>query len=684
MAENGNPFLTDSFLPPFHRMEADHVAPAVDALLEEGRERIRAVSQDEAPPEWENVMAPLDQAAQRVEEGTGPIRHLVSVAETPELRQAYQEVLPKISAFWAEIPKDQALWSRVRSYAETDEAGGLDPVHRRHLDKTLRSFRRSGADLPSEERDRLKEIELELSDLQRRFAENVLDATAAYELHVPDESRVRGLPPDAARRARAAAEEKEREGFILTLDPPTVDAVLKHVEDRSIRKEIHQAYVGRCREGEFDNRDTIVRILELRREMASLLGYADFSDYQVEEWMAGRGERAEEFVRDMVERTRPYWERDVRILEEKAGEWGLGELRPWDVAFLTERIRSEQYSVDEEELRPYFPLNRVLEGLFELARRLFGLDIRPEEVEEKWHPTVRHYRVLDQEGVWLGSFYTDWFPRKEKRQGAWMNPFRTGGPGDDGSFAPHLGLIAGNFSPPEEGRDALLTHREVQTLFHEFGHLLHHVTGRVPLPARSGLNVAWDWVEVPSQLMENWTWEREALRLVSGHVETGEPLPDSLFERLAATRHFMGGWRQMRQLGFGTLDLALHREYDPSRDGDVLAFVEERLRPLSPDSVFAENHILTSFTHLFSGGYASGYFSYLWSEVLEADIFTRFKEEGILAREPGERLLHTILAQGDAVEPDELFREFMGRDPDPEALVARNLGDPEEPTATTA
>jgi len=359
-------------------------------------------------------------------------------------------------------------------------------------------------------------------------------------------------------------------------------------------------------------------------------------------------------------------------------------LEPWDVAFVAESLRKALYDIDDELLRPFFPLEKVLDGLFQLTRRIFGLTVSEAKNNQVWHTDVRYYELQDENGVWLGSFYTDWLPRKEKRPGAWMNDFLTGGPREGGLFLPHLGFIAGNFSPPEEDRPTLLTHREVQTVFHEFGHLLHHLTSRVPIPGRGGLNVARDWVELPSQIMENWSREGEALNLFARHFETGDTLPSEILERMVAARRFLGGWNQMRQLSFGTLDLALHGELAPTLElkgsttlesaEAVMSFAEECLLTFSPTPSFARGHILSTFSHLFSGGYAAGYYSYLWSEVLDADAFTRFKQEGVLNRETGRAYLDAILSRGDSAEPEELFREFMNRDPDPKALLERNLG----------
>jgi oligopeptidase A len=456
---------------------------------------------------------------------------------------------------------------------------------------------------------------------------------------------------------------------------------MKYAEDRALREEIHRAYVGRCRDGEFDNTGIIPQVLSLRQEMARLLGYRHFPDYRLEQAMARSGDRAVEFERDLAQRTRPYWETDVEMLRDHAGALGMDTLQPWDVAFVAESLRKDRFDITDEILKPYFPLEAVMTGLFQLVERIFGLVVEEVTILETWHPDVRYYEVQDEEGVWLGSFYTDWLPRKEKRQGAWMNDFLTGGPQEDGSFKPHLGFISGNFSPPEGEKPSLLNHREVQTIFHEFGHLLHHLTSRVEVPSRGGLNVAWDWVELPSQLMENWTWEEEALALFARHHESGDPIPTDLLSRMLAARRFMGGWQQMRQLSFGTLDLALHGELAPALPEEdagefVMRFAEGFLLPFSPDPSFARSHILTTFTHLFSGGYAAGYYSYLWSEVLDADAFSRFKREGIFNRETGRSYVQSILSRGDSADPEDLFREFMGRSPDPSALMERNLAPP--------
>ena len=654
------------------------MVPGVRQILSDARAAIEELCSRPLPPTYEDTIRRLDDVMERVKTRVGPVTHLLSVAETPELREAFNEVLPEITEFWTRITLNEVLWSRLKSFAETAEGEGLDGIRKRHLETVLRDFRRAGADLSPEGKDQLSAVRLEISQLQRKFSENVLDATNAYTLLVTDEARLDGIPVADQEQARQKASDIGRQGWLLTLDYPSFEPVVKYATDGSLRKELFDAYVSRCRDGEFSNVEAIRRLLELRRELAEVLGYSDFPDFRLEDHMAKTGQAAFEFVEELTGRTRPYWARDQGELREHAKALGLEDLYPWDAAFVSEDLRRARYDIDDEVIRPFFPLERVLDGLFEVARRVFGLAVQPREIKEVWHRDVLFYDLLDEnDGTRLGSFYADWHPRREKRQGAWMNDLATGGPTEDG-FRPHMGIIASNLTPPKGEIPSLLTHREVETIFHEFGHLLHHLTSRVPIAPMAGINVAWDFVELPSQIMENWTWEEEALPLFSGHYETGEPLPEELYARLKRARRFMGGWRQMRQLAFGFLDLRLHRDDVLPADADVMARIEELLGGYMPCPTFASAHTTTSFTHVFSGGYAAAYYSYLWSEVLEADAFGRFKEEGIFNREVGRAYLDCILTRGDSDEPEILFQDFMGRDPDQQALLERNLGPPLE------
>jgi oligopeptidase A len=450
---------------------------------------------------------------------------------------------------------------------------------------------------------------------------------------------------------------------------------MTYLDDASVREQVYRAYQTRATQEPHDNRGNLTRILELRKAKANLLGFGDFSDFVLEDRMAGEGQRAKDFLEDLKVRTRPYFERENDELEAFRRELEGADapsLEPWDIGYYAEKLRRARYDLDEEMLRPYFPLEYVVAGLFETVQRLYGITVKERSGAAVWDPMVRFYEIHDCDGSLLGSYYADWYPRENKRGGAWMDAFVTGHPSADG-FTPHLGLICGNMTPPTGGKPALLTHREVETVFHEFGHLLHHCLSRVEIHSMAGTSVAWDFVELPSQVMENWCWEREALDLLARHWQSGESLPEELFQRLARTRTFRAANAMMRQLSFGFIDLALHRVYQPERDGDVVEYSRNILQSYSPAPLPTEHAMITAFTHLFASpvGYAAGYYSYKWAEVLDADAFTLFRRLGVFSREAGMRFRQQILARGDSEDPAELFREFLGRDPDPIALLER-------------
>ncbi len=673
MSDVSNPLLDRSFPIPFDRITPEDIGPAVAEVLASAGERIDELGAGRGGS-YNDVLGTLDATTREVSLTWGPVSHLSNVASTPALREAHAEALPEITRFSSRLHHHEGLFKRLRGFAESRTGRSLAGLRKRHLGRTLEDFRRAGAELGPHDKQLLEKLRVELAELSRRFEENLLDETASFKKVVPRAEDLAGLPPTALERAAHLAEQQGEDGWLLTLDMPSVQAVLQHADDRPLRREIHGAYLDRCTSGERDNGPLISRILEIRRQLADILGYADFPDYRLETLMASSGARVRRFLDDLIDGTRPFHERDTAQLEARARGSALGDLEPWDVSYLMEKIRREHFDVDDEMLRPWFPLDEVQAGLFEIAKRLFGLSVVHADNPAVWHPDVDFFEVRDEAGLHLGSFYTDWFPRDTKRQGAWMDNLVSGGPAPGGGFDPHLAFIGGNFSPPTASRPALLTHREVCTLFHEFGHLLHHTCSRVEIPERGGVNVAWDWVEVPSQIMENWCWERQALDLFARHYQTGEALPDELLQRLLAARRFMGGWLQMRQLSFANLDLELHRTYVGNTP--VMDYAASTLRPFVPSGRFVERHILPSFAHLFAGGYASAYYSYIWSETLEADAFSRFAKDGVLDPEIGRAFRDCILAQGDSRDADELFRDFMGRDPDPAALIRRNLGPP--------
>ena len=662
-----NPLTEITLEIPFEEIQPDHVEPAIDALIEDAQQEIDAIADDAPPRTYANTLHALEEATEKLEFAMTVVDHLESVATTPELRETYNRARPKASAFWSAVSKNQALYAALKDFAQTPEAKSLDPTRRRFLTKTLDDFRRNGAELDDAGRKRLEAIDVELTQLTTKFSQNVLDATNAFELLIEDEAKLAGLPETARAAAREDAQRKGLDGWRFTLQAPSLTPLLTYLDDRKIREDVWRAYGTRATSGEHDNRGLIVQILELRREKAAMLGYTDFSDLVLEDRMAKQGDRAEAFVEDLRERTQAAFERENRELAEFAGI----KLEPWDIAYYAEKQRKALYDFDEEELRPYFPLDRVMAGMFEIVERLYRVQIREREAPV-WDDAVRAYELLDAQGNTFALFYVDLFPRENKRGGAWMHPMISAVV-DSGQSSPHLGVFCANVNRPVGDKPALLTHREVETLFHEFGHLLHHSFSQVSVRTLAGTNVAWDFVELPSQIMENWCWEREALDLFAAHYETGEKIPDELFQKMKRARTYRAANAQMRQLGFARFDLALHRKYNAARDGDVIEYAREILQAHSPAKLPDDYAMVASFGHLFAGavGYAAGYYSYKWAEVLDADAFTRFKTEGIIDPSVGESFREEILEKGDSKDPALLYEAFMGREPNLDALLER-------------
>jgi len=673
---DSNPLLEVRFRIPFDSIRAEHVEPAITELVRRARERLAALGESAGPRTYDNTMRALDYLTEPLDWAMGVVRHLESVATYPELRAAFNAVQPEVSAFYTGIPLNAALWANIKSFAATSEAAALAGERRRFLDKTIDTFRRHGADLEEAGKKRLEGLDVELTQLTTKFAENVLDSTNAFELVMTEEKSLAGLPPTAVASARQSAERKGLQGWRFTLQAPDYFAVMTYLDDSAIRRQVYEAFSVRSTEEGRDNRPLVARILELRREKAALLGFRDFADLVLEDRMAHTGSRALAFLEDLKTKTEErFAEENRELLKFRHSIEGAEapELAPWDVAYYAEKQRAALYAFDEEALRPYFPMERVVGGLFELVRRLYGIRVEEEAGAPVWDTAVRYYKVRDEGGELLGAFYADWYPRENKRGGAWMDSFITGGPGPDG-FRPHAGLICGNLTPPVGGKPALLTHREVETIFHEFGHLMHHLLSRVETRSLAGTSVAWDFVELPSQIMENWCWERGSLDLFARHYESGEPVPEELFQKMKRARTFRAANGQMRQLGFGIIDLAMHTRYDLARDGDVTAYARRLLQGFSPAPLPANHAMIASFTHLFASpvGYGAGYYSYKWAEVLDADAFTRFRDEGIFSRKVGAEFRGEILSRGDSEDPAELYRRFMGRDPDPSALLVRS------------
>ena len=673
--DTSNPLLQVRFDIPFDRIRAEHVEPAIEEHLRRSRARIGAIGAEAGSRTWDNTMRALDLATEDLDFAMAVVRHLESVVTTPELRAAYNAVHPATSAFYAGIPLNEPLYRAIKAYAATEEAGRLNGVRQRYLIKTLDSFRRHGAELDLAGKKRLEEMDVELAKLTTKYSENVLDSTNTWEHIITGEAGLAGLPPSAIAAAKQSAVSKGLDGWRFTLQASSYLAVLTYLEDAGVREKAYRAYSTRASSGSHDNREIVARILDLRRAKAALLGYKDFADLVLEDRMAHEGAAARVFLDDLKRKTQAHFERENAELHQFRRTLegpGAPELQAWDVGYYAEKQRAALYEFDEEQLRPYFPVGRVVSGMFDLAQRLFGITVRQKTGVPCWHPEVKCYEIYDGDEL-AGAFYTDWFPRESKRGGAWMDSFITGLPSQDG-FTPHLGLICGNLTAPVGDEPALLAHREVETIFHEFGHLLHHCLSRVEMRSLSGTSVAWDFVELPSQIMENWCWERGALDLFAGHYRTGEPIPEELFQRMKRARTFRSASAQMRQLGFGVMDLALHVEYSPGHNGDVVAFGRGITQEFSPAPLPDTHALVNNFSHLFSNpvGYGAGYYSYKWAEVLDADAFSRFQREGIFSREAGMAFRRCILERGDSEAPALLYRSFMGRDPDPDALLVRN------------
>jgi oligopeptidase A len=659
-----NPLLEVQFRVPFDKIKAEYVEPAIDQLLADASSQLEKTIASERP------LHALDTMTERLDYAMNVVRHLESVATTPELRAAYNAVQPRVSAFYASIPLNDSLWKAIQRYAATEEAQKLTGTMKRFLTKTIDSFKRHGAELDPAGKKRLQEIDIALAEATMKFSENVLDSTNAYELVITEEERLKGLPPTAIVAARAAAEAKGQAGWRFTLQAPSYLAAMTYLDDVAIREQLYHAFNTRATAAgpggpAHDNRGLIVRILELREEKARLLGFRDFSDFVLEDRMAHIGARAQAFLQDLREKTEARFREENSNLASFAGH----ALQPWDIGYWAEKQRAALYDFDEEALRPYFPLERVTSGMFDIFGRLLGIRVTEEHGVPAWDSQVKCYAIADaSSGVHLGSFYADWYPRENKRGGAWMEALITG---DTSAVRPHLGLICGNLTPPVGDKPALLTHREVETIFHEFGHLLHHLLSRVEVRSLAGTSVAWDFVELPSQIMENWCWERESLDLLARHWQTGATIPEDLFQKMKRAKTFRAANAQMRQLGFGCMDLALHREWDGKTN--VIEYSRAILQEFSPAPLPQDHAMLAAFTHLFAGpvGYGAGYYSYKWAEVLDADAFTRFRKEGVFNERVGHEYRDKILARGDSEDPAELYRSFMGRDPDPSALLQR-------------
>ena len=665
-----NPLLGQEPLPPFARIRPEHVEPGVRELLARGRARIEQLAALEKPT-FATVVEPLEELQHQVSRAWSPVSHLNAVLNSDALRAGYNACLPLLSAYQTDLAQSESLYRAYRTIGE--EAGAaLGPVQRQVIEHALRDFRLAGVGLPAERKERFKAVMLELTQLQAKFEENVLDATNGWTWHVSEPQELRGLNDMLIEQARRRAHEKRLEGWVLTLDQPTYVAVVTDAESTTLRRAFYEAWTTRASDkgpnaGRWDNSAIMDNILRLRHEAARLLDFDNFAQYALSTRMARSVAEVLQFLHELARAARPAALREFAELEAFAGH----PLAAWDVGFYAERLQRSRYDVSQEELRPYFPLPKVLTGLFAVAERLFAIRIR-ERQAPVWHSDVRFFEIESAAGQAVGSFYLDAYARPNKRSGAWMDECVGRKQLDSGSALPVAYLVC-NFLPPSNGRPALLTHDDVLTLFHEFGHGLHHMLTRVDYPSIAGINgVAWDAVELPSQFLENYAWHPEVLRQISGHFQSGAPLPEETQSRLIATRSFHAGLQSMRQLEFALFDFRMHAEYSPDRGGRIMEILNEVRREVAVVPVPEWNRFPNSFGHIFAGGYAAGYYSYKWAEVLAADAFSAFEEAGVFDGTTARRFLDTILTRGGSRDALEAFIEFRGRRPDVRALLKQH------------
>ena len=672
-----NPLLQAFDLPPYSAIRPEHVEPAVDSILAESRAAMtRLLELQSGTPSWDGLVLTLDELGARLSQAWSPVSHLNAVCNSAELRAAYEACLPKLSEYWTEIGQNQPLFQAYEKLASSPAAAGFDVAQTTILEHALRDFRLSGIDLPAEQQKRYGEIQMKLSELTSKFSNQLLDATQAWTKHVTDEAALAGLTDSAKAQMQQAAEAKGLDGWLISLEFPSYFAVMTYADDRALREELYAAYCTRASDqgpnaGQHDNGPVMLEILALRQELAKLLGFANYAELSLASKMAETTEQVLHFLRDLGVRGKPFAEQDLQELKAFAAEQGCFELQSWDVGYYSEKLREQRYSISQEILRAYFPIDKVLSGLFAIVEKLYGIQIKELSGFDSWHPDVRLFEITEN-GQHVGRFFFDLYARANKRGGAWMDGARDKRRNAAGELISPVANLVCNFTPAVGGKPALLTHDEVTTLFHEFGHGLHHLLTRVEHAGASGINgVAWDAVELPSQFMENWCWEPEGLALISGHYQSGEPLPKNLLDKMLAAKNFQSGLMMVRQIEFSLFDFELHATHGDGRSVlEVLEGIRDEVSVLRPP---AYNRFPNSFAHIFAGGYAAGYYSYKWAEVLSADAFSKFEEEGVFNSATGRDFREAILARGGSQAPMVLFVDFRGREPSIDALL-RHLG----------
>lgn len=671
-----NPLLTFTDLPPFSQIKPEHIQPAVEQAIADCRAKIEEVLASDVTPSWESIIVPLAETDDRLSRIWSPVSHLNSVKNNEAWREAYEACLPELSEYGTWVGQHKGLYEAYKSIKESEAFASLSQAQQKTIIDELRDFDLSGIGLPADQQKRYGEISKRSSELSSNFSNNVLDATMGWSKHITDEKELSGLPESAMAAAKAAAEAKELDGWLLTLEMPSYLPVMTYCDNKPLRKEIYEAFVTRASDrgpnaGKWDNSAIMEEELQLRHEIARLLGFSSYSDKSLATKMAESPTQVLGFLNDLAIKAKPQGEREVEELKAFVKEEvGIDELDLWDITYYSEKLKQKLYQISDEELRPYFPESKAVSGLFEVLNRLFGMTVVEREGVDVWHESVRFFDIFDSTNTLRGSFYLDLYAREHKRGGAWMDECRVRRLTQEGELQTPVAYLTCNFNKPVGGKPALFTHDEVVTLFHEFGHGIHHMLTQIDVASVSGINgVPWDAVELPSQFLENWCYEEEALAFISGHYETGEPLPKEMLDKMLAAKNFQSAMFILRQLEFGLFDFTLHTNFDPELGGRVLETLAEVKAKVAVLPSVEWNRFSHSFGHIFAGGYSAGYYSYLWAEVLSADAFSRFEEEGIFNTETGQSFLNNILEMGGSEEPMELFKRFRGREPQVDAML---------------
>ncbi len=669
-----NPLLEMTGLPPFSALKPEHIVPAVEEAIALCRRKVEEVLQSE--PSWDTLCAPLEEVDDKLSRIWSPVGHLNGVQNSPELREAYEACLPLLSDYGTWVGQHKGLYEAYKALKASEEFSTLSTAQQTSIKHALREFELSGIGLPANEQTRYGDISKRLSELSSQFSNNVLDATMGWSKLIDDEAQLAGLPESALQAAQAQAEAKEQQGYLFTLDIPSYLPVMTYCENRELRQEMHEAFTTRASDrgpnaNKWDNSEIIAEKLKLSHELARLLGFANYSEKSLATKMAETPDQVLGFLNELAVKVKPQGEREVEELRQYAREeYGVEALEPWDFGFYSEKLKQHKYSISDEELRPYFPEKTVISGLFEVLNRVFGMTVSQRDDIDVWHEDVSFYDIFDASGALRGSFYFDLYARENKRGGAWMDDCVARRVKADGELQHPVAYLTCNFNRPVGDKPALFTHDEVVTLFHEFGHGIHHMLTQIDVSAVSGINgVPWDAVELPSQFLENWCWEEKALAFISGHHETGEPLPKEMLNKMLAAKNYHSAMGILRQLEFGLFDFTLYSEYDPEVGAQVLETLKRIKSQVSVVPSPEWNRFPHSFSHIFAGGYSAGYYSYLWAEVLSADAFSLFEEEGIFNVETGKSFLDNILTRGGSEEPMTLFKRFRGREPQIDALL---------------